>query len=92
MTRIPGRYPEAYAQTIFKLNRFWLWTLFVVSEGASIVGVYFLAQDLPSTVIMVVVAWVLVSACYYPLRKRYLAKRGIDLDAKTQDPSIFEAH
>jgi APA family basic amino acid/polyamine antiporter len=90
VTRIPDRYPEAYARSIFKMNRFWLWTLFLVSELSSVVGVYFLAQDLPSTVIITILVWVSLSVCYYPLRRSYLRKKGIDLDANTQNPSIFE--
>ena len=90
VTRIPDRYPEAYARSMFNMNRFWLWTLFVVSELSSVVGVYFLAQDLPSTVIITVLVWVALSVCYYPLRRSYLRKKGIDLDANTQNPSIFE--
>ncbi|MFT7652136.1 MAG: APA family basic amino acid/polyamine antiporter [Candidatus Azotimanducaceae bacterium] len=90
VTRIPDRYPEAYARSIFKMNRFWLWTLFLISELSSVVGVYFLAQDLPSTVIITILVWVSLSVCYYPLRRSYLRKKGIDLDANTQNPSIFE--
>jgi APA family basic amino acid/polyamine antiporter len=90
VTRIPDRYPEAYARSIFKMNRFWLWTLFLASELSSVVGVYFLAQDLPSMVIITILVWVSLSVCYYPLRRSYLRKKGIDLDASTQNPSIFE--
>ena len=61
------------------------------------VGVFFLAQDLSSTVIIVLTVWVAIAiaiaiaiaVAYYLLRKRYLASKGIDLDALTTDEEIF---
>ena len=90
VTRIPKAYPERYKESMFGMSSFWLWTLFAISELSSAVGVYFLAQDLSSRVVATLAAWILLSLAYYPLRKRYLAKQGIDLDALTRDNSIFE--
>ncbi len=91
VTQIPKKYPEAYKQSVFQLSQGWMWALFLFSEFASVVGVYFLAQDLSSTVIIVLSLWVAIAVAYYPLRKRYLATRGIDLDALTTDEEIFNS-
>ena len=90
ITRIPKRYPVEYKQSVFSPSQFWIWVLFAVSEIASLVGVYFLSKDLSSTVITTLVAWVIVSIAYYPLRRWYLAKDGIDLDSLTSDVKVFE--
>ena len=55
------------------------------------VGVYFLAQDLSTTVIVVLMLWIAIAVAYYPLRKRYLASKGIDLDVLTTDEEIFRS-
>lgn len=88
--RIPKDYPQQYGLSVFKPNQFWLWVLFVVAELSTAVGVFFLARDLPVSVIVTLTVWVAISLTYYPLRKRHLAKRGIDLDKLTSDPAIFE--
>jgi APA family basic amino acid/polyamine antiporter len=90
VTRIPKRYPEQYAQSVFRLSQFWIWTLFVISELASVVGVYFLSKDLPTTVVVTLGLWIAASFSYYPLRKRYLAGKGADLDALTASTEVFE--
>jgi hypothetical protein len=68
-----------------------MWALFLFSEFASVVGVYFLAQDLSTTVIVVLMLWITIAVAYYPLRKRYLASKGIDLDVLTTDEEIFRS-
>ena len=90
ITRIPKRFPEAYQRSMFKPSQFWIWVLFGFSELSAIVGVYFLSRDLSSAVIITLALWIIVSIAYYPLRKRYLARQGIDLDKLTSDPAIFE--
>tara|TARA_B110000971_G_scaffold216456_1_gene251492 strand:- start:1998 stop:3353 length:1356 start_codon:yes stop_codon:yes gene_type:complete len=91
VTQIPKKYPEAYKQSVFQLGQGWMWALFLFSEFASVVGVYFLAQDLSATVIVVLMLWIAIAVAYYPLRKRYLASKGIDLDALTTDEEIFKS-
>ena len=68
-----------------------MWGLFLFSEFASVVGVYFLSQDLSPTVIAVLAIWVVVAVAYYPVRRRYLAAKGIDLDRLTTNDDIFSA-
>jgi APA family basic amino acid/polyamine antiporter len=91
VTQIPKKYPEAYKQSVFQLSQGWMWALFLFSEFASVVGVYFLAQDLSTTVIVVLMLWITIAVAYYPLRKRYLASKGIDLDVLTTDEEIFRS-
>lgn len=88
--RIPEKYPDQYHQSVFSPGRFWLWVLFIVAEVSTAIGVFFLAQGLPASVIVTLAIWIAASVAYYPLRKRYLAKRGVDLDKLTADSIIFE--
>lgn len=88
--RIPEDFPEHYRQSAFRPSRFWLWVLFVAAELSTAIGVFFLAQDLPVSVIVTLALWIALSIAYYPLRKRYLAKQGIDLDQQTSNPEIFD--
>lgn len=90
ITRIPQRYPEDYARSIFNMRPVWLWTLFVVSEFSTFVGIYFLAQDLSIGVIATLVIWTVVAVAYYPMRKAWLAREGFDLDAAVLDDHLFE--
>ena len=89
VTRLPGKFPEEYARSMFKLKPFWLWTFFVLSELSSLVGIVILSRGLPSGVILTLFISVVAAVAYYPLRKRFLAKRGVDLDALSTDPTIF---
>lgn len=90
LTRIHTRYPERYANSMFNMKPIWIWFLFVFSELSTFVGIYFLSRDLSATVIWSLVIWSAVAVGYYPLRKRFLAKQGVDLDAATSDEAIFE--
>jgi APA family basic amino acid/polyamine antiporter len=91
VTQIPKQYPQAYKQSVFQLSPFWMWGLFLSSEFASVVGVYFLWQDLSPTVIAVLAIWVVVAVAHYPGRRRYLTAKGVDLDRLTTNDDIFSA-
>jgi APA family basic amino acid/polyamine antiporter len=90
VTKIPKQYPDEYKKSMFNLSQFWIWLLFVVSELSMVVGVYFLSQDLSPTVVKILAGWIVLSILYYPLRRRFLAKKGFDLDKLTTDDSIFK--
>lgn len=90
ITRIPKKFPDQYAQSAFRLSPFWLWVLFGFSMLSTLIGIYFLAQDLSQTTVVTFGLWLGVAIAYYPLRKRYLAKHGLDLDRLTSDTSVFE--
>ncbi|MEM7097672.1 MAG: APC family permease [Pseudomonadota bacterium] len=88
--KIPDAYPERYAASWFYMKPAYLWILFAISQLATAVGVYFLAQDLEPLVIWVLVGWSVLSLTYYPLRKKWLARRGLDLEAQVTDARIFD--
>ena len=90
VTRIPKNFPEAYARANFKLSPFWLWFFFALSTLSVLAGLVILGQGLTAPVLLTIILWMLVSVAYYPLRRRQLRSKGIDLDAKTTDVSIFD--
>jgi APA family basic amino acid/polyamine antiporter len=90
ITQIPKKYPEEYERSLFRLNQFWLWVFFFLSETSSVIGVYFLSRDLSTFIVATLGLWILGAIAYYPIRKRYLGKKGIDLDALTTDRDIFK--
>jgi len=89
VTRIPSRYPEAYAKAYFKFSPFWMWTIFILSMLSVLIGLIILAQGLTSAVLLTIIIWIAISIAYYPVRRSYLRRKNIDLDAKTSDPAIF---
>jgi APA family basic amino acid/polyamine antiporter len=91
VTRIPARFPAEYERSMLKLSRFWLWAFFVVSELSSLVGVFVLSLGLPRGVVLTLAAGFVAALAYYPARRRYLAHRGIDLDALASDPAILSS-
>ena len=66
-----------------------IWALFIFAEISSLIGVALLSLDLSAGVGAALFGTFLISAAYYPLRKRVFAKRGIDLDARTSNSAIF---
>jgi APA family basic amino acid/polyamine antiporter len=89
VTRLPAKFPDAYARSLFRLSRFWLWTFFVVSEISTLAGVAVLARGLPHAVGVTLFVGLVAAVAYYPLRRRYLARRDIDLDALASDRAIL---
>ncbi len=91
ITRIPDKFPEEYANAYFKISRFWLWPIFVISELYMLIGIILLARDLSKGVLIVLAVWIVISAAYYPIRKWYLRiTKGKDLDAAANDLTILE--
>ncbi len=88
--KIPKAYPERYNASFFAMRPTYLWSLFFFSQFAGVVGVYFLAQDMPPTVLWVVAGSIVVSVAYYPARRAYLRRSGIDLDQATTDQRVFD--
>ena len=89
ITRLPDKFPDEYARSMLKLNRFWLWAFFVFSEVSSLIGIVLLSRGLPMEVGVALLIGSVVAVAYYPARKRYLAKQGVDLDALTTSHTIF---
>jgi hypothetical protein len=91
VTRIPSKFPEAYSRSMIKPGPVVMWGLFIFAEAMTVLGIFILAEGLPPHVLGALSASVVVAFAYYPIRKRIVAQRGIDLDARTNDPSIFDA-
>lgn len=89
VTRIPAKFPVEYDRSMLRLSRFWLWVFFGVSELASVVGIFLLARELPRGLVLTLAVSFAVALAYYPVRRRYLARRGIDLDALASDPAVL---
>ena len=64
-------------------------SLFVFSEVMALLGVIVLGVQLPTGVAIGLAAGFALSFAWYPIRKRVLARQGIDLDAKMRDSSIL---
>lgn len=90
-TRIPTRFPAEYDRSLLRLSRAWLLAFFIVSELLTLVGIYVLARDLPQTVMLTLAVSLFLAIAYYPVRRHYLARHGIDLDAVSSDPAILTA-
>ena len=67
-----------------------LWLFFVLSEISMLMGVVLLSRDLSKPVLATLSFWLILSVIYYPIRKRCLKKKGVDLDASTTDPSVMK--
>ncbi|MCP4749472.1 MAG: amino acid permease [Proteobacteria bacterium] len=90
ITRIPKKFPEEYEKSLFKLNRFWIWFFFAFSMISMGIGVILLSRDLSKPVLGTLLVWIVLSIVYYPIRRSFLKKRGIDLDALTTDPAVMK--
>jgi APA family basic amino acid/polyamine antiporter len=90
VTRIPEKFPEQYEKSQFKLNRFWIWVFFVLSMTSMLIGVLLLSRDLSKPVLITLVVWIIFAVAYYPLRRSFLRKKGINLDALTSDPAVMK--
>lgn len=91
VTRIPKRFPQAYAGAYFKLGPIAIWIVFILSSISVLIGLVILAQGLTTPVLVTIMIFVFISVAYYPVRRRYLRNHGIDLDRQTSDLTIFGA-
>ncbi len=89
VTRIPGAYPERYAQSLLRPGPVGLWGLFAFSEAMALLGVVLLGRDLSPGVIVWLSVGAVVAFGWYPLRRWIMARRGVDLGAVMRDPGIF---
>jgi len=90
LTKLPEKFPVEYQNSSFKLGKKWIWIAFVISELCMSIGIVFLAHDLSVGVLAVLAVWIVIAISYYPIRKRYLIGKGIDLDQTTRDTTIFQ--
>ena len=89
VTRIPKKFPKAYDAAMFKLRPFWMWFFFVFSAISILVGLVILAQDMKAPVLWTIAISITLSVAYYPIRRAYMRRFGVDLDRQTTDISIF---
>ncbi|MCP4756216.1 MAG: amino acid permease [Proteobacteria bacterium] len=90
ITQLPKKFPEEYDKAFFKIGRRWIWPLFVVSIIIMAISVVFLSQNLSTPVLVAIALFTAFSMAYYPLRRSYLRRKGIDLDRLTMDPAIIK--
>ncbi|MBT7153402.1 MAG: amino acid permease [Deltaproteobacteria bacterium] len=90
ITRIPKKFPEEYKNSLFKFNRFWIWVFFTLSQISMLIGVILLSRGLSKLVLGTLLTWIVFSIAYYPLRRSFLRRKGIDLDALTSDPAVMK--
>ncbi len=90
ITRIPKKFPNEYKNSLLQLNRTLMWVFFVLSEISMLIGVVLLSLDLSKKVLITLIVWIAFSIVYYPIRRSYLRKKGMDLDALTTDPEILK--
>jgi len=90
VVQIPKKFPEQYKNSAFHLSPFWLWFFFWFSIIATLVGIWLLSQTLSATVLGLFFGWLFIAILYYPLRRAWLARQGLDLDQLTTDRAIFD--
>jgi len=90
VTRIPSKFPEAYSRSLIQLGPKTMWGLFLFAETMTLLGVLLLARDLSLGVILTLAIGFVAAIAYYPIRRRLVAREGIDLDARASDPAIFD--
>ena len=91
ISRIEARYPDYHAESRFKLNRFWNLVCLLISEIITIVGIVLLASDLSASTTFFFAGGIALAFAYYPLRRAYLARRGINLVERVTDSAILAA-
>lgn len=87
--RIPKAHPERFARSLLRPGPFGMGALFVFSEVSAILGVILLGRDLPVGVALGLAGGAVLAFAWYPIRRRVLARRGVDLGARMRDPAIL---
>jgi APA family basic amino acid/polyamine antiporter len=78
-TRLPSRFPDRYKNAYFKMPRFWIWVVAVISVLSSCGFIFIVLTELP-VVGAIYVAWTLLIIAYYLLRVRWLKRSGMNWD------------
>jgi APA family basic amino acid/polyamine antiporter len=80
--KLPGAYPKQYKKAQFKLRGFWLWFCPIVGITMALFFSVILLVDLKSPMkIAPFFLFIISGILFYQVRKRYLKKRGVDLEA-----------
>lgn len=80
LTRLPSRLPQHYAAARFRLSVPTIWAVACIKIAVSLVFLYLgiVGNPVPALAYFTLV---LVGAVYYVLRRRHLARVGVDLEA-----------
>lgn len=83
---LPGRFPRQYRDAAFKLTGFWRFFCPVVGMAMALFFCLVILADLKSPLkIVLFVLFILSGFAYYEARKRFLLKRGTDMEKKIRD-------
>jgi APA family basic amino acid/polyamine antiporter len=83
---LPRRFPEQYRQSLFKLKGIWLWFCPLIGFFMILFFGVAIISDLGSPEkIALFFIFIVSGIIYYLVRKRYLARRGIDLNTLAND-------
>jgi len=83
---LPRRFPEKYRDAAFKLTGFWRFLCPAVGMAMALFFCLVILADLKSPVkIVLFVLFILSGFAYYEARKRFLLKRGVDLEQKIKN-------
>lgn len=79
--RLPAKFPERYAGAYFRLPKFWLVVIAVISVVSCLGFISLVLMELP-VVGLVYVCWIILVVIYYLGRVNWLKKSGVDWDAR----------
>ena len=78
---LPRRFPQQYRDAAFKLKGFWRFLCPIVGMAMALFFCLVILADLKSPVkIVLFVLFILSGFAYYEVRKRFLLKRGFDIE------------
>ena len=87
--RLPARFPERYQQAYFKLSKFWLVVIAIISVVSCLGFVFLVLMELP-VVGLIYVCWIALVSIYYVLRVNHLKKIGVDWEARIRQIPGFD--
>ncbi len=78
---LPRRFPEQYRDSVFKLKGFWRYFCPFMGMAMALFFCLVILVDLKSPVkIVLFILFILSGFVYYGMRKRFLLKRGVDIE------------
>ena len=88
---LPRRFPERYRASAFKLRGFWRWFCPVVGIALALFLSLVILADLQSLVkIAIFLAFIVSGFVYYEARRRFLLKRGVDLNKNIKNDDLLK--
>ena len=87
--RLPAKFPERYASAYFRLSKFWLIVIAVISVVSCLGFVFLVLMELPA-VGLIYVGWITLVIIYYYARVSHLKKSGVDWGARIRQIPGFD--